>query len=437
MDHISSFHNDIAIFVVEEIKEDFIYRYANRFYCQIMNLKFPLQQGHRASHVFNEIDFIELKKYSSDLKKKYDYVKFEKIATINQIKTPLTVTMFSLNVNNTYLIACTIAYSELYIYEYQLNKKFSYVAAQSDSHYLSFTLYKNELNQYIITDTNKSFSNYFGINKMVDNSNIATVFPYTVSEFLIQGLVESLNEKIPVNKNLIYICNEYDINNFYCPAQANFFINVTFIPINKNDPLSCLCLVKDVSKDLNLKRDRDELILEYNTIFSTSINPIAILRVFDSDLIKLEKQNKRMEVFLNRFPHFLSLVFQEHENFKQLINDKNRIESMITFTIHDNSYQIQVNIDPIIDECRVSKIIITILNVNSSKNKNDLTHYVYLTKREKEIVSMVAQGQKNDYIATKLGISTGTVKKTLSNVYKKYSITSRVELMKYYLNEQS
>lgn len=52
-----------------------------------------------------------------------------------------------------------------------------------------------------------------------------------------------------------------------------------------------------------------------------------------------------------------------------------------------------------------------------------------LTEREKEILTYVVDGMTNRYIASKLGITEGTVKKTIYNSYRKLGICSRVELL--------
>jgi DNA-binding NarL/FixJ family response regulator len=54
-----------------------------------------------------------------------------------------------------------------------------------------------------------------------------------------------------------------------------------------------------------------------------------------------------------------------------------------------------------------------------------------LTPRELEIVCLVAQGTRNKGIADTLGISEGTVKIHLHNIYKKLSIDSRLGLILY------
>jgi DNA-binding NarL/FixJ family response regulator len=54
-----------------------------------------------------------------------------------------------------------------------------------------------------------------------------------------------------------------------------------------------------------------------------------------------------------------------------------------------------------------------------------------LTKRELDIVRMVATGARNREIGEKLGISEGTVKMHLHTIYEKLAIGGRVELSNY------
>jgi DNA-binding NarL/FixJ family response regulator len=52
-----------------------------------------------------------------------------------------------------------------------------------------------------------------------------------------------------------------------------------------------------------------------------------------------------------------------------------------------------------------------------------------LTPRELEIVRMVAQGLRNRVIAERLSISEGTVKVHLHNIYEKFAVDGRLELL--------
>lgn len=54
-----------------------------------------------------------------------------------------------------------------------------------------------------------------------------------------------------------------------------------------------------------------------------------------------------------------------------------------------------------------------------------------LTKRESEILSLIAAGHKNQEISSKLYISELTVKTHINNIYKKLGITSRMQAILY------
>ena len=52
-----------------------------------------------------------------------------------------------------------------------------------------------------------------------------------------------------------------------------------------------------------------------------------------------------------------------------------------------------------------------------------------LTPREREVVKLLLQGKSNKLIALSLGISRRTVEFHLKNVYAKFQVSSRVELI--------
>jgi len=53
---------------------------------------------------------------------------------------------------------------------------------------------------------------------------------------------------------------------------------------------------------------------------------------------------------------------------------------------------------------------------------------VPLTKREFEIIQLVARGLRNKAIAEKLSVSNGTVKTHLRTIFRKIALSSRTEL---------
>lgn len=59
-----------------------------------------------------------------------------------------------------------------------------------------------------------------------------------------------------------------------------------------------------------------------------------------------------------------------------------------------------------------------------------------LTKREQELVPLVANGLTNREISTELGVSEHTIKNHLFRIYEKLGISSRVELILYAVSER-
>lgn len=58
-----------------------------------------------------------------------------------------------------------------------------------------------------------------------------------------------------------------------------------------------------------------------------------------------------------------------------------------------------------------------------------MTQVIQLSKREWEVVKLLLQGKSNKLIASSLGISDRTVEFHLKNIYAKYHVNSRVELI--------
>jgi DNA-binding NarL/FixJ family response regulator len=80
-----------------------------------------------------------------------------------------------------------------------------------------------------------------------------------------------------------------------------------------------------------------------------------------------------------------------------------------------------------IDQDTVTRAFQTVVGRDSAGREAAAT----LTAREIDIVRMIAQGLRNRAIAERLGISEGTVKAHLHNVYEKLGLDGRLELVLY------
>ncbi len=70
-------------------------------------------------------------------------------------------------------------------------------------------------------------------------------------------------------------------------------------------------------------------------------------------------------------------------------------------------------------------------NPNENQSENNKTSLDSLSNTELNILKMVSEGKTNQEIADKLFISVHTVKKHISNIFKKLNIKSRIETRKY------
>ncbi len=67
-------------------------------------------------------------------------------------------------------------------------------------------------------------------------------------------------------------------------------------------------------------------------------------------------------------------------------------------------------------------------NAISGSNKTIVDKSVRMTKREKDVVALIAEGFTNKEIAQKLGLSTYTVKSHVHNILEKLSLSTRVQI---------
>jgi DNA-binding NarL/FixJ family response regulator len=64
---------------------------------------------------------------------------------------------------------------------------------------------------------------------------------------------------------------------------------------------------------------------------------------------------------------------------------------------------------------------------NTYKTSQEFSDRIDLTKREKEVLKLIALGKTNDEIADKLSISALTVKTHVSNIYRKINVPNRIQ----------
>jgi DNA-binding NarL/FixJ family response regulator len=71
------------------------------------------------------------------------------------------------------------------------------------------------------------------------------------------------------------------------------------------------------------------------------------------------------------------------------------------------------------------------------KEKGKLTNAVRMTKREREIIPLIADGLSNKEIAQRLNVATYTVKSHVHNTLEKLALHSRLQIATFFQNDEA
>jgi DNA-binding NarL/FixJ family response regulator len=89
----------------------------------------------------------------------------------------------------------------------------------------------------------------------------------------------------------------------------------------------------------------------------------------------------------------------------------------------------------VLPACLTGSLFSEIVNHQARREKALLSSAVSLTKREREVVRLIAEGLSNKEIAVRLSLATFTVKSHVHNVLEKLSLKTRVQIASYYARE--
>ena len=105
---------------------------------------------------------------------------------------------------------------------------------------------------------------------------------------------------------------------------------------------------------------------------------------------------------------------------------ENRLPCTALAKIDGSRYEVSAL--PILQENRIGQMMVIVVPSAGEPEFRAAVSTDRLTPREHETLNLAAQGYPNRYIAHRLSISEGTVKKLIYNGYQKLGISSRVEL---------
>lgn len=164
--------------------------------------------------------------------------------------------------------------------------------------------------------------------------------------------------------------------------------------------------------------------------------------IYESDLFgsfMINCINQKYPYITEMNSYFVKQLYEEKLDINTILNSsilekvRNSMvaaSGSISFTQKDESKKCySINIIPSIRNNMIERMLVTIIPEQEVEHANHVMLSM-LTNREKEVIDLVVQGDTNRYIAQKLKITEGTVKKMIYNCYQKLRINSRIELVK-------
>ncbi len=295
-----------------------------------------------------------------------------------------------------------------------------------------FTIQVIDNDSIILLDYNKYFLSHFIFPEYKPKTkDLRELFPPYVVSFLRSNCVLALEKNTAICKNLKYQCTTDDLIYPLLPKNKNFHIQASFIPFRHSEFHTIICCFTGIDSYVKIEYDTQNLVEEYNALFGGTINAAAIFNCETSAHPKLEKINAKMLELIVRTSILQDPYFYESEIFNKMLTTCQTVEDLITIHNKHSTFHYKIILIPVIRANVVKKAIAVIVDTTRQVNKK-VKDAIHLTPRESEIINYVLLGEKNEYIAQKLNVSTGTVKRTLSNAYNKLGISSRVELINYF-----
>ncbi len=287
-----------------------------------------------------------------------------------------------------------------------------------------------------ITTYNAPFLDYLRLSKIHgDKKKLGDILPPHVLHFFMNNVIHALGFGKTYHNTLHYTCSQQDYAKYSVPRNGAYHLEVTFIPLYQHNYRGVLCSAKDLSAEVEAKKIASDLLEEYSTLFHATTNAAAVLTVDSKEKVSIERINPVMSEFIQKYPLFSLSTLLDSKHWAKLFEKRTSIESPVTFPLGRIYFYFKLILIPILRQEIIHKVIIIIVD-NTEQVRLNSGSNVSLTPREKQVITLAAEGEKNTYIASKLGITVGTVKRTLSNAYNKLNINSRVELLHYYYNEQ-
>lgn len=405
--------------------------YSNEYCCKLICTDFTYQRDDR---LYNYIDSEIYEKLLHTCEKLGANDSFQATLEYNHkgMNFPLRVNLFSIDhLNSKLFFVIATPVKDVNIGRSFLNELDAYNELINTTIECIFSIQLLENGSIILLDYNKRFLSHFNIPEYtLETNDLRRLFPSYVVSFLQSNSEQALNKKNAIRKILNYQCTLDDLTYPLIPKSKFFHIQASFIPFKQLERRTIICCIKDINNPLHIEETQD-LAEEYNALFRGTVNAAAVFNCEDICHPKLEKINVKMLELIVRTSILQEPYFYESKIFNKMIATLETVEDLITIHQKHSTFHYKVILIPVLRNYIITKAIVIIVDTTRQVNKT-VKDAIHLTPRENEIINYVLIGEKNEYIAQKLNVSTGTIKRTLSNAYNKLGISSRVELINYF-----
>lgn len=425
--------DDVAIHVLELRDHELYLCYSDEKNCDLFGIEYPYNDYRSIRDLLSEDLYIDFLSICERLGPTYKIIKFNHFIKDQEktIQLYITSTAYEINQRKFIFGYCKEENQPVSQHLTEVSAVLNQ-AIYNASFDVLFTLHLTYDHHLLLFSYNKSFLSYFGKTKEhYEYYDLMALLPPDVVSFFADNTKLALSQGSAFSRLLEYEYTKEDCNLYLSPNKNKINLLTTFLPLSLQEYQSVLCCSRDITSEMEAKNETQELIEEYNALFNTTVNATAVFSCKDPFYPVVERQNQRMQEFIKLIGKDCYSNFISSDTWTKLLKTRQTVEDIVSLQPGGQPLHLKIIIVPILHNGVLMKAILSIIDTTDQVNIN-VRNSIKLSNREEEVISYVLAGEKNDFIATKLCVSVGTIKRTLSNAYSKLGISSRVELLNYY-----
>ncbi len=432
-------HNQyMATSVIEWKDNELMLSYCDERFCQLLNIPYSIKHPMPLKNYINELDYQMLKGAIRKLDSDHNTFRCYKKVKVDNDYLPYVISIVSVSYHSKIYYFCFAVMVQAPTVRKGLNFPLdvNHILYNSTNDLL-FTVQLLDYKELQITTYNASFLNYLKLSRIhEEKKRLSEIVPPYVLHFFMNNVIHVLEFGKTYRSTLHYTCSQPDFTKYCVPGNGAYHLEVTFVPLYQHHyDRAVLCCARDMTAEVEAKKFASDLLEEYSILFHATTNAAAVLKVESKEKVTIERINPVMTEFLQKYSLFSMSALLKSKHWTELFTKRTSIEAPVTFPSGRINFYFKLILIPILYKEHIHKVFIIIID-NTEQVRLNSGSSISLTPREKQVITLAAEGGKNSYIASKLGITVGTVKRTLSNAYNKLNINSRVELLHYYYNEQ-